>query len=80
LIDPDRDYAVELELDDADDPTAIAARLATQIGEPVARLPPLEVRKRSIDARRGRVRFHLTVGVATARGELGGARPPANRS
>jgi uncharacterized protein len=73
LIDPDRDYAVELELDDADEPAAIAARLATQTGEPVDRLPPLEVRKRSIDARRGRVRFHVTVGVASAHGELGGA-------
>jgi hypothetical protein len=64
LIDRERDYALELELDDADDPAAIAERLAAQLGEPVDRLPPLEVRKRSIDARRGRVRFHLTVGVA----------------
>jgi len=36
-------------------------------------LPPLEVRKRSIDARRGRVRFHLVVGAATPHDALGGA-------
>jgi uncharacterized protein len=74
LIDRERDYAVELELDDADDPSSIAARLAAQLDEPVDRLPPLEVRKRSIDARRGRVRFHLTVGVATEHARIGG--PP----
>jgi uncharacterized FAD-dependent dehydrogenase len=73
VIDVERDYAIELELDDADDPAAIAARLAAQLGEPVDRLPQLEVRKRSIDARRGRVRFHLTVGAAHALGPLGGA-------
>jgi uncharacterized protein len=72
-IDAERDYAVELELDDADDPIAIAAHLAAQLGEPVDRLPALEVRKRSIDARRGRVRFHLTVGVATEHTRIGGA-------
>jgi uncharacterized FAD-dependent dehydrogenase len=38
---------------------------------------PLEVRKRSIDARRGRVRFHLTVGLAGERAPLGGAAPRA---
>jgi hypothetical protein len=73
VIDRERDYALELELDDADDPTAIAARLAKQLGEPVDRLPPLEVRKRSVDARRGRVRFHLTVGVASEHARIGGA-------
>jgi uncharacterized protein len=73
LIDNERDYAIELELDDADDPSAIATRLAAQIGEPVDRLPPLEVRKRSIDARRGRIRFHLTVGVAAEHAHIGGA-------
>jgi len=36
-------------------------------------LPPLEVRKRSIDARRGRVRFHLVVGAVTPHDALGGA-------
>lgn len=64
-IDPDRDYSVELELDEPDDPAAIAARLARQLEIPVDALPALELRKRSIDARRGRVRFHLVVGALT---------------
>ena len=62
MLDPERDYAVELELDEADDPAALAAKLAKQVGASIDQ--PLEVRKRSIDARRGRVRFHLTIGVA----------------
>ena len=36
-------------------------------------MPALELRKRSIDARRGRIRFHMVVGVAGAQPALGGA-------
>ena len=36
-------------------------------------MPPLELRKRSIDARRGRIRFHLVVGALAAQPALGGA-------
>jgi uncharacterized FAD-dependent dehydrogenase len=73
-LDPDHDYGLELELDEPDDPAAIARKLAGIVGEPVAQLPPLEVRKRSIDARRGRVRFHFVVGVAPREATpLGGA-------
>lgn len=72
-LDPDRDYSVELGLDEPDDPDAVAARLARQLEVPVDALPPLELRKRSIDARRGRIRFHLVVGVAEEHPPLGGA-------
>src|SRR5688500_17631040 len=72
LLDPDRDYSVELGLDEPDDTAALAARLAAQLEVAVADLPALEVRKRSIDARRGRVRFHVVLGAATAE-PLGGA-------
>ncbi|HEY4120878.1 MAG TPA: FAD-dependent oxidoreductase, partial [Byssovorax sp.] len=61
-LDPERDYVVELDLEDPDD--SVRAKLAAQLGEPASELPPIEVRKRSIDARRGRVRFHLVVGTA----------------
>jgi len=71
-LDPDRDYTVEIGLDDPDDPVSIAARLAAQLEVPVGELPPLELRKRSIDARRGRIRFHLVVGAARQE-DLGGA-------
>ncbi|MBA3397345.1 MAG: FAD-binding protein, partial [Deltaproteobacteria bacterium] len=73
-LDPERDYSVEIGLDDPDDPVSIAARLAAQLEVPVSALPPLELRKRSIDARRGRIRFHLVVGVAQPGTALGG--PP----
>jgi uncharacterized FAD-dependent dehydrogenase len=72
-LDPERDYSVELGLDDPDDAMAIARRLADQLEVPVEALPPLELRKRSIDARRGRVRFHLVVGAAVPGASLGGA-------
>jgi uncharacterized protein len=71
-LDPEQDYRVELGLDEPDDAATLAAKLAEQLEVPVGALPPLEVRKRSIDARRGRVRFHVVVGAVTA-GELGGA-------
>jgi hypothetical protein len=74
-LDPDRDYSVELGLDEPDDPVSVAARLAALLEVPAAALPPLELRKRSIDARRGRVRFHLVVGALGPEQPLGGAPP-----
>ena len=72
-LDPDRDYSLELGLDEPDDPASIAARLAAQLAVPASALPPLELRRRSIDARRGRVRFHLVVGALGPELPLGGA-------
>jgi uncharacterized FAD-dependent dehydrogenase len=72
-VESDRDYTVELELAEADDLAAITRKLADQLGVAASSLPPIEVRKRSIDARRGRIRFHFVVGVAEVRGPLGGA-------
>ncbi|MDQ3371026.1 MAG: NAD(P)/FAD-dependent oxidoreductase, partial [Myxococcota bacterium] len=74
-LDPDRDYSVEIGLDDPDDPVSIAKRLAALLEVPVSELPPLELRKRSIDARRGRIRFHLVVGTVQPEAPLGGAAP-----
>jgi uncharacterized FAD-dependent dehydrogenase len=73
VLESDRDYTVELEPDDADDLPSISRRLADQIGVAPAALPAVEVRKRSIDARRGRIRFHFVVGVAEPAVALGGA-------
>ena len=70
-LDPERDYLIELGLDEPDDGGAITRKLAAQLDVPAETLPPIEIRKRSIDARRGRVRFHYVVG-ATRTGELGG--------
>jgi uncharacterized FAD-dependent dehydrogenase len=65
-VEPDRDYTVELDLDEADDLAHVTRKLARQLEIAPERLPQIEVRKRSIDARRGRVRFHLVVGTVTA--------------
>ncbi len=64
-LDPEQDYSIELGLDDPDDPAALRVALAKLLGTRADSLPPLEVRKRSIDARRGRVRFHVVLGSAT---------------
>src|ERR1044071_2560357 len=73
---PDDDFELELELDElpspGDEPAVLSARLAAQLGGSPPELPPLEIRKRSLDARRGRIRFHFVVGAA-GDAALGGA-------
>ncbi|MBM4359253.1 MAG: FAD-dependent oxidoreductase, partial [Deltaproteobacteria bacterium] len=71
------EVAVELGLDDADDEAALRKLVASALRVAPSSLPPLEVLRRSIDARAGRVRFHVLVGLGTAneRDELGGAPP-----
>jgi uncharacterized FAD-dependent dehydrogenase len=71
VLDPEQDYTIVLELDEPDDPAAIVQKLANLLGVAPKNLPPLEVRKRSIDARRGRVRFQLAVGAVTPGGRGG---------
>jgi uncharacterized FAD-dependent dehydrogenase len=73
-FDPDQEYRLELDLDEADDAEALTRKLAAMLEVSPSQLPTLEVRKRSIDARRGRVRFHLVVSAARNDAEaLGGA-------
>ncbi len=70
----------ELDLDApgamGDDADALRAAVAARLGAPEASLPPLEVRRRAVDARRGRVRFHLTVGARPAEAPPLGAPEP----
>jgi uncharacterized FAD-dependent dehydrogenase len=73
VLESDRDYLIELELDEADDLAMLARKLAAQVGVAPERLPAIEVRKRSIDARRGRIRFHFVLGVKEPAAVLGGA-------
>jgi uncharacterized FAD-dependent dehydrogenase len=60
---PDDELEIDLELDAADDERAIAAAVGSRLGVAPDKLPPLEVRRRAIDARRHRVRLHLTIGT-----------------
>ena len=73
MLESDRDYTVELELDEAEDLPALARKLAVQVGTAPEALPAIELRKRSIDARRGRIRFHYVLGIAGPAAALGGA-------
>jgi uncharacterized protein len=49
---------LELGLDDADDAAALCLGVSRQLGVDPSDLPELALRKRSLDCRRGRVRFH----------------------
>jgi uncharacterized FAD-dependent dehydrogenase len=65
-IDADVELELDLGLDEPDDEPALRARVASALRARADELPPVEVRRRAIDARRGRVRFHLTIGFAPA--------------
>ena len=54
---------IELGLDEPDDEIALRARVARKLRVAEAELPDLAVRRRSIDARRGHVRFKVLVGL-----------------
>jgi uncharacterized FAD-dependent dehydrogenase len=70
------DVEIDLGLDDPDHMEALRERVAKKLGVPAAELPPLVLQKRALDARRGRIRFHLT--LSTLPPELGpiGGDPP----
>ncbi len=50
------------QLDESDDSNALAARVAGHLGVALETLPPLEIKRRAIDARHQKVRFLLTIG------------------
>ncbi len=74
--DDEFELEIERELDDDDDEAGVRRAVAAKLGVDAAALPPLAIRRRAIDARRHRVRLHLTVGLrvaAPAGPPLGGA-------
>lgn len=66
---------LELGLDEASDAAALRDRIGKKLGIAPAELPEPRVLRRSIDARRGSVHFHLIVGLAATADVLGGAPP-----
>jgi uncharacterized protein len=56
-----KEVSLDVPLEEGHDPALLCERVARLLGVPVGDLPELTVRKRGIDARKGRVRFHLTV-------------------
>jgi len=71
------ELSLDLGLDESQEPAALKARVASALGVPADELPPVVLRKRSVDARRGVVRFHVLVGLGAVDepGELGLPHP-----
>jgi uncharacterized FAD-dependent dehydrogenase len=67
---------IELGLDEASDGAALRERVARKLSVPPESLPEPSLLRRSIDARRGSVRFHLIVGLNAAGVEPLGGVPP----
>jgi uncharacterized protein len=57
---------ITLDLDSPDDPEALGRAVARKLGVAAEDLPPLSMRKRSLDARRGKVAFHVVVALGEA--------------
>jgi uncharacterized FAD-dependent dehydrogenase len=67
------EVTLELGLSEASDPEALRLHVARTLGVSPDELPEVALRKRSLDARRGRVRFHLLVAIGAKEEPLGGA-------
>ena len=80
MIEWDADFELELDLplDAPDDDAALREAVGGKLSVRPAELPPLEIRRRAIDARQRRVRFHLTIGArpAVAKGMAVPPPPP----
>lgn len=57
------EVSIEVGLDDIDDAGLVRRLAARALRVPEDELPEIEIRRRSIDARRGSVKFHLLIGV-----------------
>ena len=74
MADLPEEIALELSLDEAADEANLRRLIQAKLGISAEELPGITVLKRSLDARRGRVRFHFLVGLHApeARSALGG--------
>jgi uncharacterized FAD-dependent dehydrogenase len=71
---------IELGLDEPADAAALRAKVARKLNVRAEALPEPSVLRRSIDARRGSVHFHLIVGLGAAPSEPLGGLPPREAS
>ncbi len=71
-----KEVSIELALDEPQSDAHLRARVARALGASESSLPAIALRKRSLDARRGSVRFRLLLEVgASEAGELGAPHP-----
>lgn len=70
---------IDVHLDEPADEGHLRAKIARQLGMDAAQLPPVELRKKALDARRGIVRFHLVFELSkeTTPRDLGAPHPRA---
>jgi uncharacterized FAD-dependent dehydrogenase len=66
---------LDLGLDEPDDEASLRARAARMLHTRPEAIPFVAVRKRSIDARKGRVRFHVLLGLREEPGAAGFGEP-----
>ena len=67
---------IEVDLDEPDDLAHLSELVARKLSVAVDTLPALEIVRRAVDARRGRVRFHFTLATIDPEAPaLGGAAP-----
>jgi hypothetical protein len=72
------ELSLDFGLDEPTDDAHVRARIGTALRVPAEELPPVVLRKRSVDARRGTVRFHLLFelgGTDEVAVELGAPHP-----
>jgi uncharacterized protein len=69
------EVAIELGLDEPDDAASLKQRAALALGVSDGDMPELTLLRRSLDARRGRVRFHLLLGLSGSEDEPPVAEP-----
>jgi uncharacterized FAD-dependent dehydrogenase len=65
------ELTLELGLDDPQDAASLRQRVAQQLGTDLEGLPSVILRKRSLDCRRGRIRYHLLFELTPAVLDLG---------
>ena len=68
------EISVEFDLDEPTEEAHVRAKVASVLRISPEKLPSIELRKKSIDARKGRVRFHLLFEIGASGGEEEG--PP----
>jgi uncharacterized FAD-dependent dehydrogenase len=67
-----KEVSLEFGLDEPTDESHLRERVARSLGVTAEELPPVALRKRSIDARRGSVRFHLLLEIGVLEPQLPG--------
>ncbi len=75
LRDPNFEIELRLQLDEPDDSESLAKKVAEKLNIRSEDLPPLEIKKKSVDARHGQVCFFITLGIKDDKAASFGGAP-----